>query len=354
MLLFKRIKTVFIICFFFVSANVLFAQADYGSTIEIIYSNLNIINNSIYSIKNQMKSLEGSLQKQLKAHGKSVEENKLNTQANTKDITTLKTEMRTIDTAYQKVMKKYEEIIANMDDVDYKLLRVDSSFVDLNQELDDLRNKFIFLTTEYFELKNQFVKIPEIMFCQNCKPKIFFGLNHNQYLFDPNSDIAVEPSFSLECGYNYNNNFSIWLNYNFPFFVTVSEDEVQNLKLSDKWKSNILTLGVSYNFLEDRNFEFRFGGGFYYGSATYDKFNNDDSGFFREESEDVSSVGFNAKFELSYNEFYSKIPLEVFVSANTLFALEKITMNPGLSKSFDLGNSLFYVSLGIKFNFWRI
>ena len=250
MSLLNRIKVILIILISFFSSIEIFAQADYGSTIEVIYSNLNIINNSIFTIKNQMKNLEGSVQKQLRNQKNILDENSNNIKVNTQEIASLKSEMQIIDTAYQKVLQNYESIIANMDELDYKILRVDSSFVDMSQELDDLRNKFIFLTTEYLDLKNKFARIPDIMFCQNCKPKLFFGLTKNLYLYDPKSDIAVQPSFSTEAGYNYNNNFTLWLNYNSPIFITVSEDDIQSFKISDEWKTNIFSFGFSYNLLE--------------------------------------------------------------------------------------------------------
>jgi hypothetical protein len=348
-----RYFIVLTVVFSFICSEKVLGQADYGSTIEVIYSNLNIINNSIYTIKNQMKNLEGSLQKQLRAQIKSLEENKTDIQMNKQEISAMKSKMIMIDSAYEKVHKKYAEIIAGMGDMDYRLLKVDSSFVDINQEMTDLRNKFIFLTTEYFELKNQFSKIPEIMFCQNCNPKLFFGVSNNEYINSSYGDFVIENSIALDCGYIYQN-FIFWLNYNSPDFITIYEDKNAQLKICDKWKTNIVTFGLFYNLFSERNINFRLGTGFFYGLAQFDKFSNSDFGFSRENQNDVSSIGFTAKIELSYNEFYSKLPMEVYIGISSLHSLEKISMNPGLGKIVDLGNSLFYVNFGFRLNFWTI
>ncbi|MFC2129884.1 hypothetical protein ACFLSQ_00460 [Bacteroidota bacterium] len=338
--------------FTFSNNNEVFAQADYGGAVEAIYSNLNIINNSIYKIKTQMKGLEGSLNKKLRMQDKSVDENKNKIINNIKDIDKLKTEMSSIDKAYQNLLEKYDELLVDYSDIDYKILKVDSSVIDINYEILDLKKKVLSLATHYFELKNQFSKIPEIMFCQDCLPKFSLSIFANKYFTFKNDDVSILPSLAFDAIYNYNNSFSVWLNYNSPYFITVTTDD--NNKISDHWETNIVSCGFLYNMLNNKNINLRIGSGLFYGLAEFDNNLNSNIGFERENIKDVASVGISVRSEISYSEFYSKNPLEVFLGINTLFSYEKTVLDPGIKGSHDLGNTLFFISLGVRFNFWAI
>ena len=247
----KRLPVFFcFIVLWSINNSIVLAQADYGSTIEIIYSNLDMMNNSIYSMKSQMKNLEQSLNKRIKAQGNIAEENKTNISKNIYEIEILKKEMTAVDNAYAEIQKKYEEVLAEFNTIDSKIenkmLKVDSTFIDVNSEILDLKKKVLSLATHYFELKNQFARIPEFMFCQDCLPVFSFSSSINNYFTFNNENIKMPPSLSFDIMYYYNTKFSIWLNYNFPSFFSSTTDN-DNESIKDNWNTNIISCGVYYS-----------------------------------------------------------------------------------------------------------
>ncbi len=320
---------------------------DYSSSIQAIYTNIDIVNNSISKLKSRIRSLNYNLNHYKKSQKQLDDKFNSNIKLNSDDIKKLYKEFYNINVDYKTVLKQIKEFSISLDTLQKQLVYQELITNKIN---DNLMN----LTKDYFLLKDNFNKIPKIYFCPDCYPKFSFSFSANKYFTFNVNDVTATPAYSLEFIYNQNKNISWWINYMSPFFVTITSKIQDNLQISDKWNTELISAGSIYKsrpFL--KNTSFIIGGGIFWGTSKWDKYLNSTIGFTRGPIKNVYTYGANFRAELTYNEFQNKNPLEVFIGINSLISYNKIILDPGLDKSHDLGRFLLYFSIGMRFNFWN-
>jgi len=319
---------------------------DVNTSIEGIYSNINVMKNSIFTLRNKVKTLNNQITKVSAQNTELGKDLGLKISLNKEDIKNLQFEFNKIDVDYKTVIKKISSFELTMDSMFFV---VDN----LINELQNLKSNFMMLQNDYLELKNEFLKIPELYFCSECFPKLSISLSNNRNLTFNVEDIKATPSFSFDATYYDTENLGFWINYISPFFVTISTVINDNYSVSDHWSAQIFSGGAVYTYRPFKNnFAIRMGGGLFLGNAKFDKFMNSTIGFTRNGIKNANTYGLDLKAELSYTEYESKNPLEFFARANSLVAYERILLNPGLNHTHDLGHVLLFISFGVKFNFW--
>ena len=273
----KKALILFFLVFIFSTFNKLNSQGsssyfskeiDMSTSIEAIYSNINVMNNSIYNLKNQMKNLNGKINNLNNANDELSRnlESKIN--LNTDEIKQLQNECNLIGIDYKAVT---EQITIFERSLDSLLLTLKEHDIDIDNLKSDLR----ILREGYFELKKEFVKIPSIMFCTECYPKISISFSNNRYLTFSMDDLKAMPSYSLDATYYDTENIGFWINYISPFLVTISSKLQDSISISDHWSTNIVSGGFLYNYKpSSNNFSIRLGAGLFFGSAEFDKYMN--------------------------------------------------------------------------------
>ena len=342
-------RNYFIIQFLIIITFSTYSEAQFVQDNESIMVNIELLNKKISGLNSRANSLKTeltSLRNDLMNLNLELNENDkiLNNR-----IDSLLIELDRLNQDYQITMEKLKLYIKVENDLQ-------------NVVIDKAKEDIILLSDELIvrcqqldDIEKKLSNLPDIYTNPDAIPWYGANISLVKFVTFGQSNLYVEPGYSIGAKYRFNHNSCFWSDYTTPFVLTLSSyNSVLDVKINDKWTSQLISAGYSYHntFSNSSNFNYVLSGGLFYGFVQYDRFADNTVDIDRNNVHAVNTLGADIKLGISYNQFDLKNPFEIYLHFNNMISSKNIVLVTDNENKFDMGAYLFSVSLGINFWFW--